>query len=467
MLLSALTRRASLLFRSSEDIALAVYALAYPICLFLTIDLFPSFERFPVRWQVLCVSALLSLSIIVLNPRSCQRYWYWLLASPFSKLIPIGLLWLLTMGFVHGFMGPQTEGLASGLLALLLAPLGFFCWGCVANPFWKRLICFSIIIGLLVENLYLSMYLYVQLSPNLTLLNADNLPRLFMNTRHGNSLAAAAAGVGILLVCREWITDGMPKKAWYLSGTRIAGSLILAAAFFNGWLTQGRGLFVAILSGILVALISRRLRLRGSIFPFLVLMLVSFALGWLLYQGLLLGLGRDANVGFDAMAQRASGGRLRLWQSWIDSFLATSPWFGHGLGIIPMDFLDPELGSVLHAHNLPLQLLCDAGLLGLVFGGVICLFAFSQLRFLRIDEKFSFGIFLSVMGVYSIFAGLLNWPTGVWLLSCFPGLLHPRTDRDQSSKYDFQISQYAVGISMLFIAFFAQIVFVYSKRIAF
>ena len=285
MLLSALTRRTSPFLRSSEEMALAVYVLAYPICLFLTIDLFPSFERFPVRWQVLCVSALLSLAIVVLNPRSCQSYWNWLVASPFSKLIPLGLLWLLTMCFVHGFMGSQAEGLASGLFFLLLAPLSFYCWGSVANPFWRRLIGSSIIIGLLVENLCLSVHLYEQHSPNQLLLDGDNLPRLFLNTRHGNSLAVAAAVIAVLLLCRSYDYRCLPTCGQRFLLQRVTGVAGFSAVFFNALLTQGRGLFLSVAIAILAAcsccFLSRRQRVL-----LLVSALLSFLLGGLLYIGL-------------------------------------------------------------------------------------------------------------------------------------------------------------------------------------
>jgi hypothetical protein len=456
---------------SRIDVAVASYALIYPICFFFTANVFPAYERFGLRWQALCVSALLSFSTLILERKSAGRYWDWLKQSPFSLVLPAGFLWLFVLGVVHGFTGDQMDGLVSGCFALIMMPLGFYCWPRSSMNLFSRAIGLSLVLGLVLENIFLSLYAFKGLSPNFTFLFALNMPRLFMNVRDGNALAVGASILAFqFLNAAPGSVFKFSKNTVFLSARSwMVGCMLMTAVFYNGFLTQGRGLFVSIFGGLLGVLLCSCMPLMKWI-KIASATLISLASGWCLwalFNVLLAKQSTAAGLGFNGMVARESGGRFELWSAWWNSYVSKSLVFGHGLGIHPIEFLSDAASKNRTPHNLVFQLLTDSGLWGLLFGAVLVFIAWRQIRGLNLPLRQVCTYSIFSLGLYSTVAATLFWPTGVWICTLFPALLG-RNDflaEENGTSPDRGVGAWIFMILMLAFACFLQVLLVSGKQI--
>ena len=100
-----------------------------------------------------------------------------------------------------------------------------------------------------------------------------------------------------------------------------------------------------------------------------------------------------------------------------------SIWFGHGLGIHPADYLVEAVAKNRTPHNLGLQILTDSGLWGCLFAVFLSVIIFVKLRNLSLSVRPVCLYALVSLGLYSMVASTIFWPTGVWICSLFPALL--------------------------------------------
>ena len=166
-----------------------------------TAGVFPYFERFPIRWQYLYLISIIPLSVLLLSQAHFFRFLDWFFGSVAWKLFLSGCLWLVVPALVHGFSAFNIVGFLSAFLFLVFV-----------FTFWPFLVCSRVsvlrialsvsCVGLLwLENIFLSAYVVRGYPFNLTYLSLDNLPRLFMNVRHGNSLALACIAFSFYCFC--------------------------------------------------------------------------------------------------------------------------------------------------------------------------------------------------------------------------------------------------------------------------
>ena len=235
-------------------------------------------------------------------------------------------------------------------------------------------------------------------------------PKLFFNVRDGNFLALVQFQTFIcwLLACLQsgW-------KKWNQCLGLLLFSLCSFFAFYNAWLTAGRGLLLSLgLSLLLLASFAYR---RGDQFLGQ-LTLVSFLAGglaWLTDIGLRLahasnsvtGLARDAEL-----IERADGGRFEIWRTWLNSGFSQSPFWGHGLGYLP------ETGTNGNhtPHNLLIQLVADAGLSGVLIAVLISITAILAWRQVRTESLLLIAMPLLPVLCYWQFGSILFWPGGAW-----------------------------------------------------
>ena len=144
--------------------------------------------------------------------------------------------------------------------------------------------------------------------------------RNFFNVRDGFlALAQFQALICWLLACLQsgW-------KNWSQRLVLLLFSVCSFIAFYNAWLTAGRGLLLSLgLSLLLLASFAYR---RGDLLLGQ-LTLASFLAGglaWLTNHGLRLVLASESVSGLAgdaALIERADGGRFKIWRTWLNSGL--------------------------------------------------------------------------------------------------------------------------------------------------
>ena len=223
-----------------DDLVVICCFLLYLIVLVGTANVFPYFERFPIRWQYLYLISIIPLSVLLVSQSHLVRFLDWFLGTAAWKLFLSGCLWLAVPALVHGFDGLNFVGFLSAFLFLIFV---FTFWPflvCSRVSAWRLMFSVSCIGLLWLENIFLSAYSLVGRSFNLSYLTLDNLPRLFMNVRHGNSLALACISFSFYCFysqsCREGPLGGVRRQLHVFRALSFVG---FAGVFFNVLLTNG------------------------------------------------------------------------------------------------------------------------------------------------------------------------------------------------------------------------------------
>ena len=174
----------------AEDLAMFFFMVPYWLVLLYGSFVYPSWDRLGLRVQVLCIGIAIGIGVIISLPASIKRFSSWLLLSDFRWYMPLLLGWLCLMWGVHGhsdLMG--RDGLLSGFLCAISMPFLVYCSIFSRRLFWLRLLGLLLVIALLLDCAFLSMYRYFGFSFNDSFLfSGYNLPRMFLNTRDGNFL---------------------------------------------------------------------------------------------------------------------------------------------------------------------------------------------------------------------------------------------------------------------------------------
>jgi len=297
------------------------------------------------------------------------------------------------------------------LMLILMLPVAIY--AVAENECRDWLIGAAVVVASVVvvlENSFLTYYLFNGKGFNLVYLNMLGSPKLFFNVRDGNFLALVQFQT---LIC--WLLACLQSgwKNWSQRLVLLLFSVSSFIAFYNAWLTAGRGLLLSLgLSLLLLA--SFAYRRRDLLLGLLTLAsFLSGGLAWLTNHGLRLllasesvsGLARDA-----ALIERADGGRFEIWDTWLNSGLTQSLVWGHGLGYLP------ETGTNGNhtPHNFLIQLVADAGLSGVLIAALISITAILVWRQVRSELLLLIAITLLPALCYLQFGSVLFWPGGAW-----------------------------------------------------
>lgn len=416
--LGGLFRACSRLQVNGFEIGLLAYILIPPLGWLIVAGWPQEIGRFGMQWQVLGLGIAFASLFALADNQSLRAYFCWLNERKVVSFLFLGNLWLAVMGFVHGFIGLQLEGLLSGVLFLNLFPAAWFAWG-GAHVAWKRVFIFCILFLLVFEDICLSFSMWRGLGFGVEILEGPWYPRLFLNIRDGNTIAVGASVAAFALVTSR-------QMRWL-------GFCLMTAVFYNGWITAGRGLFASVWFGVSVALFCAfagacRARWMLSV---LLICLTALACSWMIYFvcSMLAGVDSDA---FQSMIGRLANdaqfgryGRLFIWTEWIRGGLSQNFFFGSGLGIRPVILGEP----VFTPHNLFVQLLAEGGILSFML--IVFAFVWLASRFLGVRGDgyvlivYCFGSLLVWLSVSAV----LFWPAGVWLISNLGSVFAPENSR--------------------------------------
>lgn len=297
--------------------------------------IFPYWDRFGFRWQVLVISALIACCSLLVDRRRSLLFCAWFSQSDFVWLTPFSLVWLLAMGGIHGFHGLNLQGLLSGLLVVLILPIYCFVLSKPLPVIVFRVLILLTCVVLMLEGVFAFGYRYLGVGMNdVHLWSGDVLPRIFLNTRDGNFFAVFASCMAILLFWRHFKVGSFVEKnvrIWF-------GSFCLFfLVFLNQVLTSGRGVVVSLLLSLLVLRfiggLSRRLWLHT---------ILICSCSYVAAYGVVCvvdSLSGDSLLGAQVLI-RSSSARMILWKAWLLS-LSSNPQnflFGHGFNHVPVDF---------------------------------------------------------------------------------------------------------------------------------
>ena len=323
---------------------------------------FIEFQRFGFQWHSLLFACLL-VAALVLPQADFFPFLRKLFANKllsFSSLI--FFVWLVLMSLIHGFKS-QSESLLSALLLLLMLPIGVYV-GLDRRRQWRiaDVGMALLLVVVLLENLFLTYYHLQQIPFNVVYWQTLSPLRLFLNQRDGNFVAL------ILFLTMVLGVDSAMRQPDSFLRNNVFGSLALIGlvsyqSFYNAWLTQGRSLLLCLCSSIALmvwfGLKKRLLMMKQIAFVSMISCLGAFVN----YKSLDFVVVREpTSAGLSSLVGRADGGRFELWASWLSSGLGQSPFWGHGLGFVPID----SFSGLQTPHNILVQLIADGGLLSLI-----------------------------------------------------------------------------------------------------
>ena len=394
----------------------SLYLLLYPLILPFSFVIFPYWDRFGFRWQVLVVSALIACCSLLVDRRRSLLFCAWFSQSDFVWLTPLSLVWLLVMGVIHGFHGLNLQGLLSGLLVVLISPIYRFLLSKPLPVIVYRVLILLTCVVLMLESVFAFGYRYLGVGMNDDhLWSGDVLPRIFLNTRDGNLFAVFASCMAILLFWRYFKVGSFAERnvrIWLVS------FFLFFLVFLNQVLTSGRGVVVSLLFSLLV------LRFVGGLSSRLWLhtILICFC-SYVAAYGVVCAfdaLSGDNVLGAQVLI-RSSSARMILWRAWLSSLFSSpqSFLFGHGFNHVPVDFL-PVGTWPANPHNIIVQFISDCGVLGCSVVGY-CIYRFRSVLctlFVDADPGFLFAMISS--GIYLLLSAALDWPTATWCLSLLP-----------------------------------------------
>ena len=410
--------RCRYLFARAEDVSAACLLLIYPIALLATVWIYPVWERYGIRFQVLCNSALVAMAVVLCSADAFKRFSIWFCRSRFIYLVPLWLSWLIVMGFIHGFSASQMngQGLLSGILLALVFP--FVCYIFTSIKSRWILIAVPVLIAFTVfcECLFLSMYTSIGVGHNdhFTFFG-DEIPRVFLNTRDGGSWAVALS----IYVFYLWLRLSSRLGVIQLSLWENAGvCLALVPACYLALITSARGIVVSIAMAVLLSFLSGEVRLR-KILEFVYLNLLSLSVAQLCLSLFRLSIASSYQL-HERLVQGDSA-RFQLIQSWLASFQADRfAWFwGKGFNYYPRNFLPEGSSWPTNVHNLYVQFIVDTGALGLMVAVLSVWIILRGVRSMKIfDSSLARPMFvyaLAAFFVYSATSALLVWPSGMWI----------------------------------------------------
>lgn len=410
--------RSSILSFTLSELATAIYLGLFPALLLLGFLVPPDWRRFGYQWQAFGLTVVISSAAWLADPSVRPLFLNWLASSRVWIMTMIAWFYLVVIGLVHG-VSAQFESLASGFLYFTLFPLAFYVFAFYFRDWHFRFLSRVLLFVLAIEDLFLAFYFFSAESPNSSLLDASVLPRIFINVRDGNFWAIAASLVAFLLAV-EFAGDRDCKSALNRRARFIKASLAWFLVFFNGWITQGRGLFVSVFCALFVCLF------LGGDFRrqlFLVPVGIGMCFSWLAFRCLFafscVSGGCFASI-FDRFIADVSFqkyGRVDLWLSWVRSGVSESWLWGHGLGVKTVSLSEFREHT---PHNLFVQILSDSGFWGVSFSLVLVLMVIAFLG----GGKTRIGLLgaycLVAVFVYLNVAAVLFWPAGIWLVSMVP-----------------------------------------------
>jgi hypothetical protein len=400
------------LLRSVRQVSLTSWAaLVFLIGPFLSILIAPfcllGFERFGVQWHVLLLSCLGAAALVVPQAGFFPFVKRLLASRRVSASVAVFVVWLLVMGFVHGFAA-QAESLLSAAMLLLMLPIGLYV---ALDPYrqWSigDLALALLLLIVVLENIFLSSYFLRGLDLNQVYMNVIGSPRLFLNVRDGNFLALTQSQLLVLFFFgRE--NRCLDRQNGCDLWVAFVGFMAFQP-FFNAWLTQGRALLLCLFMAIALLFwygVRRRSRLHCTIGA---ISLGSGILAFAAYMMLRLQVSVSSGAaGLASLVDRADGGRFELWRVWLESGLSHSIWWGHGLGFLP----ELRPGANFTPHSFLIQLIADGGAVGALMLVAMILIS---LNLWRLDQRqvLAFDSVLFVF-LFGKLASIAFWPSGVW-----------------------------------------------------
>ena len=434
-------------------------------CPFLTSD--PG-EIYGLSWYVLLALGSV-FTVSFLFDDECFRQLFGLLSKQQFFLIFSALIgWILLMGVAHGFQIQNLTGVLSGLCFVLMLPCLVIASRSMPSGF-PVIVCLWCGAVMFAENYFLLGHIRedVALSSlpiyDFNVIPLKQLPRIFGNVRDGNSIAILTIASGLCVFSKA------ASKTWSSllkqngSGVFCLISLILAVfsasmGFFHGLITAGRGVFFAVVVGIVCSCIAvfvhrhmwRNLWLNISF------LIVSSLLALASYKLCLGGepVATVANRFNTVISSQAASPRLLMWSQAVEHRLGTHLVLGEGFNF----HLDPIVGSqAMNPHNLLVMLFLYAGLSGLI---VFFILLFAVMKFFvrqKLSQGFDGALFASAaMGSYLMVHSVLSWSAGCWaacisLMLVFSQLSfepdsHLRSSHGQSSYFSFFTSS---GLSIV------------------
>ena len=126
---------------SAEDLSVSMFILPYYFALLYGSFVYPHWDRFGLRVQILCVGVLAGIGVIVSSVSALRRFQLWFYESKIYRLSIYIVSWLLLMWWVHRAEGVMLrDGVFSGLLAIIASPFVVYC--CLnCSRFWRRFWC--------------------------------------------------------------------------------------------------------------------------------------------------------------------------------------------------------------------------------------------------------------------------------------------------------------------------------------
>ena len=442
-------------------VALLVYIALFPVLLLFGLLLPPDWQRFGFQWQALGLTAFIAISVLFSDSTIRDRYCSWFVSSRAWLFVLLALLYLAVMTFRYG-VEPQRVSLASGYLFAVLSPVLLWISFSGVRLLHRFVLSAFLLLVLLVENTFLVVYRINETSPNAALMMRGDLPRLFINIRDGNAWAIGASVTAFSLTLLLVQASPVALKSMCRSRLFFVTLFSWFLVFFNGWITQGRGLFVAIFCGIVVCFLVEKTRF----FSFALLpVFAGFLLSFGFYKAVSLlacgfaGCPESMIDRFLSDASLVRHGRLDIWSAWIRSGLSHSFFWGHGLGVKP-DSL--SIYPVNTPHNLFVQIFSDSGFFGVLMSALLFL------SFVHVLRRSAFVV--GGLGIYSLVAsllylsvaGVLFWAVGVWLVFLIPIALQKNEESLMDSSSRFGVPWFLVsGLSL--VGFVALVVLLAEK----
>ena len=443
------------------DGAVIVLIFLYLVVLVSSSGTFPYYERFSLRWQVLYLTSLIATSILMARRGIMIQFFDW-----FLTLLPLFFfclfsLWLLVLGFYHGFSGVHLEGIGSAMFFMLSSFVGWFVVARCNPKIYIYMTGACLILTLLLENIFLTTYHLQGYDFNLTFLNRDNLPRIFMNIRHGNSLSVLCSCFSLYFAYRVLRRhNSVPRfPGWFLAFVGFT------SIFYNLLLTQGRGLALALVAALVAFLIAFRLRAKELV-DLSSLMIFSSGFALILWHSVvwvrifsLSGAARPFASLVENSVTRLDGGRFQLWGGWISSYRSGSLFFGRGLGVLPShEFLGNLISPFRHAHSMIIELVHASGIFGvIIFSAEVFVGLWHVSKVWSAERKSFLTVVVAALGTYSLVGGLVYWPTGVWLLGISTLLFVPNHQWRSAPHAQGEISR---RISLFYLLSFVSIIII-------
>ena len=368
-------------------------------------------------------------SALVLAQSHLRRNYFRFLQDSFpSEAVAILLMMIAVSVCANGFVS-QATGSLTMLMVLGVFPLLSFLWFIQHQCLIHLYLLARIVVGvLLAESLFLSCYQWLGLSMS----SADSLsvwPRIFLNVRDGNQWLACGFWIPMSL----WFSAYVPKHFPPLLPRMGAPSVVVLLALF--WyldmLTYGRGAFLSMLLSTVCASFwcyqSLGLKVMLCFFRD---QLIGFGLALIGVFSL------RSSLPFSNMATRLArdvggndSGRWQILLHWLDSWLNTSVFWGHGWGVIPEDVAWAVWSK--DPHNIYVQILADGGLWG------VGLIAFSIITFLR-STKFQYLslpsiVFCAGLFVYQGIDRIWAIPSGLTLVTASASMLFSLGYKDKGA----------------------------------